>query len=118
MGAGRTQGVLAGAPQTNGASAAPPIPRWMSVAHLTDPGLESEQAGRRAADEALAGRDAKLLIVFTSDSHDLEALVRGIRSVSGDASLIGCTTAGEISGFGAGDGGVVVTALGGDGLEV
>jgi hypothetical protein len=80
--------------------------------------LESEEAGRRAAGEALAGRDATLLIVFASDSHDLDALVRGIRSVSGDASLIGCTTAGEISGSGAGDGGVVVTALGGDGFEV
>ena len=36
----------------------------------------------------------------------------------GDAPLIGCTTAGEISHEGAGDGGVVVTALGGEGIEV
>jgi hypothetical protein len=90
----------------------------MSVAHLLEQGLGSEEAGRTVAEQAVAGRDAKLLIVFTSESHDLDALVRGIRSVSGDASLIGCTTAGEISGTGAGDGGVVVTALGGDGFEV
>lgn len=108
---------MAGAPQTNG-SAAPPIARWVSVEHVHEQGLGSEEAGRRVAGQALDGRDAKLLIAFASDSHDLEDLVRGIRSVSGDSELIGCTTAGEISTHGAGDGGVIVAALGGDGFEI
>jgi hypothetical protein len=79
---------------------------------------DSAAAGRAAAAEALAGREPKLAIVFTSDDHDLEALVAGIREVTGDAALIGCTTAGELSERTAGDGGVIVTALGGDGFEV
>jgi hypothetical protein len=88
------------------------------VGHAHAGDLHSEEAGRDAAADALGGREAKLAIVFSSDSHDLEALVRGARSVVGKTPLIGCTTAGEISHLGAGDGGVVVTALGGEGFEV
>ena len=58
MGAARTHdGRSHGAPHTNG-SAAPPIARWVSMAHLQAQGLGSEHAGREAATEALAGRDA------------------------------------------------------------
>lgn len=72
-------------------------------------------AGREAAAAALGGReDARLLIVFASDAHDLPSLLAGIRAVSGEIPLVGCTTAGEIADAGPGDRSVVVMALGGD----
>jgi hypothetical protein len=89
--------------------------RWLGVGFApgTEPG-----AGARAADKALARSDAKLLIVFCSPSHDLEALLREIRTRAGGVPLIGCTTAGVIAGGRPSDSGVAVTALGGDGFAV
>ena len=75
-------------------------------------------AGQEAAKTALEGRDAKLLIVFCSDSYDLSALLAGINDASSSAPLIGCSTSGEIATNGPGDSGVVVTALGGDGFSI
>ena len=90
--------------------------RWMSVgrSQFKDP----REAGREAAEAATEGRDAKLLIVFCSDSYDLPLLLEGINEVSRSAPLIGCSTAGEIATHGPGDAGVVVTALGGSGFSV
>lgn len=88
----------------------------MGVGH-EEPGPAAE-AGRRAARAALSGREAKLVVVFASEAYDLQALVGAIRAETGGAPLIGCTTAGELSHLGASDGGLVVTALGGDGFEV
>jgi hypothetical protein len=68
--------------------------------------------------DELCRDDAKLLIVFCSQSHDLAVLLRQIRAQAGDVPLIGCTTAGEIATGGPSDASVVVTALGGDGFEV
>jgi hypothetical protein len=79
---------------------------------------DSRAAGAEACDGALRGDDARLLIVFCSDEHDLRALVAGVRGRAGEVPLIGCSTAGEIATSGPGDAGVVVTALGGDGFEV
>jgi hypothetical protein len=79
---------------------------------------DSRTAGAEAARAAVRGDDVKLLVVFASQSHDLAALLAGIREVGGDAPLIGCSTAGEIAGDGPGDAGVVVTALGGPGFSV
>jgi hypothetical protein len=90
--------------------------RWVGVGSST--GTGSHQAGSEAASQALAGRSAALLIVFCSDSHDLEELLRGINEASGSAPLIGCSTAGEIASTGPTDLSVVVTALGGDGFSV
>jgi hypothetical protein len=92
-----------------------PSDRWLGVgfAHGTEPG-----AGARAAGEALLRSDAKLLLVFCSQAHDLGALLREIRARAGDVPLIGCTTAGEIITGGPCDTSVVVTALGGDGFAV
>jgi hypothetical protein len=72
----------------------------------------------------LAGPDARLLVVFCSDSYDLPTLVKAIAAEAPDVPLIGCSTAGELSvssdgsGAGAGDSTVVVTALGGSGFSV
>jgi hypothetical protein len=64
----------------------------------------------------MIGDDARLILVFVSAAHDLEALLRGIRSRTADVPLIGCSTAGEIATGGPGDAGVVVVALGGQGF--
>ena len=91
--------------------------RWFAVgrSHLSD----ARAAGLEAASGSLAGHDdAKLLVVFCSDSYDLEALLAGINERSGGVPLIGCSTAGEISASGAGDASVVVSALGGPGFAV
>src|SRR5919109_1378192 len=89
--------------------------RWFAVG--SDEGPDPE-AGARAADEALVHGDAKLLVVFCSQSHDLAALVRQIDGRSGGVPLVGCTTAGEIATSGPREASVVVTALGGDGFTV
>jgi hypothetical protein len=90
--------------------------RWLAVGHsnLTD----ARRAGEQSADRALRHDDAKLLIVFCSDSYDLEQLLAGVNGRSGGVPLIGCSTAGQIASSGPSDASVVVTALGGDGFEV
>ena len=91
--------------------------RWFAVGRSHERGPRS--AGLEAAAGALGERDdAKLLVVFCSDSYDLGALLDGINERSGGVALIGCSTAGEISASGAGDASVVVSALGGPGFSV
>ncbi|HVF74004.1 MAG TPA: FIST N-terminal domain-containing protein [Acidimicrobiales bacterium] len=90
--------------------------RWLGVGRSDD--ADAYTAGAAAARQALAGDDAKLLIVFCSDAYDLPALLRGVNETSGGVPLVGCSTAGEISSTGPGDAGVVVTAIGGDGFSV
>jgi hypothetical protein len=76
---------------------------------------DAAAAGRAAAAGSLQGEDPRLLVVFCSDSYDLESLLAGIHEQSGGTiPLIGCSTAGEISTAGPGDASVVVTAFGGD----
>jgi hypothetical protein len=87
--------------------------RWFGVGSA-----EGADAGARAAAGALRRDDAKLLVVFCSQSHDLPVLLRQIRARAGDVPLIGCTTAGEIATSGPSDASVVVAALGGDGFAV
>jgi hypothetical protein len=90
-------------------------PRWVGVGRSASPG--SHLAGAEAAAAAVDGRpDARLLVVFASSGHDLEALLAGIDP--GDVPLVGCSTAGEIATDGPTDGGVVVMALGGEGFSV
>ncbi|HUR83832.1 MAG TPA: FIST N-terminal domain-containing protein [Solirubrobacteraceae bacterium] len=71
----------------------------------------------RAATDALRGEDPKLVVVFASGHYDLNAMLAGIRARTGDAPLVGCSTAGEIATDGPGDHGVVVTILGGPGFH-
>ncbi|HTT87458.1 MAG TPA: FIST N-terminal domain-containing protein, partial [Acidimicrobiales bacterium] len=67
---------------------------------------------------ATAGRDAKLLVVFSSDAYDPQSLLDAIASAAPGVPLIGCSTAGEIATAGPGDASVVVVAIGGDGFSV
>lgn len=79
---------------------------------------DSEEAGREAASGALAalsGEKPVLVIVFTTPRYDLQILLKSIRSITGDAQLIGATGSGEIVqghylGFGAGVGVLALTA--------
>jgi hypothetical protein len=89
--------------------------RWLGVgfAEGIEPGV-----GVRAAEGALVRSDAKLLVVFCSQSHDLGTLLQEIRTRAGEVPLIGCTTAGAIVTAGPSDASVVVTALGGGGFAV
>jgi hypothetical protein len=99
----------------NGSSGGP-AERWLGVGQASE--ADARQAGAQAAERALLHEDAKLLIVFCSESYNLEELLRGINERSGGAPLVGCSTAGEIASNGAGDAGVVVTALGGEGFSI
>jgi hypothetical protein len=91
-------------------------PRWVGVGRSDS--ADSGTAGTEAALQALQGTDPRLLVVFTSDRHDLEALLAAINRASGGVPLIGCSTAGEIATTGPGESSVVVTALGGEGFSV
>jgi len=87
--------------------------RWIGVGSSDAPG--AAEAGQAAASDALQGSDPRLLVVFCSDSYDLNELLDGInRTAGGTVPLIGCSTAGEISSGGPSDASVVVTAFGGD----
>jgi len=101
--------------ETDTAKATAEGSRWLAVGRSDQP--DARAAGAAAAEEALEGDDAKLLVVFCSDSYDLEELLAGIRATSGDVPLIGCSTAGEIAASGPGDAGVVITAFGGPGFS-
>ena len=89
--------------------------RWLGVGKADG---ETVDAATRALDAAIAGDDPKLLVVFCSQSHDLQALVDTLDERSGGVPLIGCSTAGEYAASGPGENGVVVTALGGPGFSV
>jgi hypothetical protein len=89
--------------------------RWVGVGQAAS---SDQDAGALAADRALLHPDAKLLIVFCSDSLDLPEVVKQINARSGGVPMIGCSTAGEIGTNGPGDASVVVTALGGEGFSV
>src|SRR5262245_53958141 len=82
--------------------------RWMGVGRSAEG--NSWEAGARAADAALSGRPAALVLVFAGIDHEPEALLAGVRSVAGDAPVIGCSTHGEIGPGGPTDGTVVVSA--------
>jgi hypothetical protein len=92
--------------------------RWFSVGRSLED--DAATAGRAATRDALAGArpDAKLLIVFASNTYDLPVLLSAIAEVSGDAPMIGCTTAGEIATEGPAIDSVVVAAFGGAGFRV
>lgn len=60
-------------------------------------------AGRSAAEMALSEMDADaadFAVVFCSSTYDCEAVVAGVRSVVGDAELVGATATGEFTGRG------------------
>jgi hypothetical protein len=79
---------------------------------------DSHTAAAAAGRAALVGVDPKLLVIFGAIDHDLGALLAGLRTLTGDVPVIGCSTQGEIGPNGARDGTVVVAAIGGPGFSV
>lgn len=94
-------------------------PCWMGPGYSADG--DALTAGRRAAEQAVDGRVASLLLVFAPTSCDLERLLDGVRSCASHGTVIaGCTSMGGVV-AGYPDplaSGVVVVALGGPGLHV
>jgi len=91
--------------------------RWVSVGRSAD--SDAGGAGAAAAREAIGTRaDAKLLVVFCSDTYDLAALLTSVNEFSGGVPLIGCSTAGEIAAAGPSDSSLVILAFGGSGFTV
>lgn len=90
--------------------------RWLAVGHHR--GSDAREAAMAATYDAVTGDDAALLVVFCSDDYHLPDLLAGVAEVAPGVPVVGCSTAGEISGNGPGDEGVVVMALGGPGFTV
>lgn len=85
-------------------------------------GNDAYKAGVESCMQALAGivpsKKANVLFVFGSMSFDQDKLIEGISSVSGDALIVGCSTAGEISSEGFyTDKSVVVLAIASDQMQ-
>lgn len=85
---------------------------WVGVGHSKQP--DSYQAGREAAAAALRAMGfsaADLVLTFASVRFEQAALLSGIRSVTHEAALIGCSTAGEITAEGPAKRSVVVVTF-------
>jgi len=102
--------------QVNEATVASDAPRWAQVGRSTD--ADSFVAGATAVAEANGREDVSLYIVFAGHRHDHERLLAGVASRAAvDATVVGCTTGGEIAVGGPSDDGVVVMAFGGSGIS-
>jgi hypothetical protein len=90
-----------------------PATRWVAVGSSAD--ADPRIAGAAAAEQAFRDRaDGKLLVVFASEAYATPALLAGIGDRAPGVPLIGCSTAGEITGEGPCDASVVVMAFGGE----
>src|SRR2546430_11864746 len=87
--------------------------RWMGVGRSS--AADARGAGAEAARRALVGADPKLLIVFAAVGYDPAALAEGVAGAAPGVPVVGCSTNGEITPDGPGEGTVVVTAIGGAG---
>lgn len=84
-------------------------------------GEQASDAGREAAQRALDrldGAPPKLALVFISPDQDYARALEGVRAITKDTPLIGCSTAGEFSNLGPHAGSVGVSLLGSDEMEV
>ena len=82
---------------------------------------DSFQAGCEAAAKALEGLGQphpSLVLLFASVRFDQETLLRGVTSVTREAPLIGCSTAGEILAEGPSRRSVVAMAIRSDTLQI
>jgi hypothetical protein len=77
---------------------------------------DAVKAGAEACKKALsqAGNKADLIIVFSSVAYGQEKMLKGVRSVSKEIPLAGCSDSGEITGEGPASKHVAVAALNSD----
>jgi hypothetical protein len=81
---------------------------------------EPFNAGREAAEMALKQLGAAkgdVIMMFTSVDYNHPELLKGIRSVTGDTPLIGCTTDGEITTYGTHEDSVSLVILKSDSVK-
>lgn len=67
--------------------------------------------------EAVYDADAALTVFYCSPDYDLEVLGPALQALFGDAPVIGCTTAGEITPLGYLEGSLTGVSIGGAGLR-
>ena len=101
----------AGAPNT----AATPG-RWMGVGVSGAADAGPGAAAAHAAGQALAGRDAALLVVSGDAGQDPAELAAGVGAVAPGTPMIGGNVGGELCRGGSSTGRVLVVAFGGDGF--
>ena len=82
--------------------------------------IDAKTAGIKAASQAIRGLNNKkpaLIIVFSSVVFDQREMLAGVREVTSDTPLIGCSTAGEIVTEGPSKKSVVVMAIATEGIS-
>jgi hypothetical protein len=71
-----------------------------------------KKAGAEACNQALQKvSDPELVVVFSSVKHDQREMINGVKEISKDTPLVGCSTAGEITTEGPTEGNVAVMAI-------
>ncbi|WP_432548734.1 FIST signal transduction protein [Kineococcus sp. SYSU DK004] len=94
--------------------------RWVSVSSaraVAGDSAGTAAATARAVEDARAGRPAALLLVMARWDLDLHAVARGAQEAAGGAVVAGTSTTTTFAGGADAPADVVVTALGGPGLE-
>jgi len=83
-------------------------------------GGDGATVGRDAAEQALEDittDSADFVLVFSSTSYEYSAVSEGVQQVTGDAALIGASTAGEFTDKEFAEGSVVVTVISSEEME-
>ena len=85
----------------------------------TSDNKDAFEAGSFACQQAIdkVGGQAELIIVFSSVSYDQEKMISGVRSVSKEIPLVGCSDSGEITTNGPTSKQVAVMALSADNID-
>lgn len=85
----------------------------------TSDNKDAFEAGSFACQQAIdkVGGQAELIIVFSSVSYDQEKMISGVRSVSKEIPLVGCSDSGEITTNGPTSEQVAVMALSADNID-
>jgi len=79
---------------------------------------DSKKAGIEACKKAIDQVvDPELIVVFSSVKHNQQEMLSGVKEVSGDAALVGCSTAGEITSDGPSEGSVAIMAIKSDSID-
>ncbi|MBI4359157.1 MAG: FIST C-terminal domain-containing protein [Candidatus Nealsonbacteria bacterium] len=87
----------------------------VGISDNKDPFEAGSLACRQALDKV--GGQAELIVVFSSVSYDQEKMISGVRSVSKEVPLVGCSDSGEITTAGPTSKRVAVMALSADNID-
>ncbi|WP_068471171.1 FIST signal transduction protein [Candidatus Protochlamydia phocaeensis] len=73
-----------------------------------------KEAARQAMDKLQKPVKPGLIVIFCADKYDYNAVIRGIKSVTGQVPLIGCSSAGQFSSEGVTKEGIACTIIASD----